>query len=196
MMQLDKLAIATGNHGKFREFQVLASEIAHDVIFAPEIADLVVNETGRTYGENAFLKARAWSVKSGLPCLADDSGLEVNALGGGPGLYSARIAPGDDCDKVSWLLSRLEHANTHDRAARFAASLALCVPDEFMLVCDGSCYGRIADTPAGTNGFGYDPVFIPDGYDRTFAELAPETKNLISHRTNAFRKITRILNAS
>ena len=134
-----------------------------------------------------MLKARAWAEKSGLPCLADDSGLEVNALDGAPGLYSARVIPGNDDDKVSWLLSELQ--GIADRRARFAASLALCVPEEYTLITEGYCYGTITDSPRGNNGFGYDPVFVPDGYALTFAELDSEIKNSISHRTNAFRKI-------
>ncbi len=189
-MKFDKLIIATGNAGKYREFLAIvneAADFAREVIFAPEIAALVVDESGRTYAENAMLKARAWAAESGLPCLADDSGLEVSALGGAPGLYSARVIPGEDSGRVAWILSQLE--GTADRRARFAASLALCVPDEYTLITEGCCYGTIAESPRGDNGFGYDPVFVPEGYTQTFAELSSHTKNLISHRTNAFRKI-------
>ena len=186
-MKFDKLIIATANPGKFREFREFVDGFAREVIFAPEIAALIVEETGRTYAENAMLKAKAWAKESGLPCLADDSGLEVNALDGAPGLFSARVIHGSDTDKVSWLLSQLQGVN--DRRARFAASLALCVPEEYTLITEGYCYGRIAETPSGNNGFGYDPVFIPDGYSLTFAELDSSIKNSISHRTNAFRKI-------
>ena len=186
-MKFDRLIIATGNKGKFSEFREIVHGFAREVVFAPEIAALVVEETGRSYAENAMLKARAWAGESGFPCLADDSGLEVNALGGAPGLYSARVISGQDSDKVSWLLSQLQGVN--DRRARFAASLALCVPEEYTLITDGYCYGTIADAPRGNNGFGYDPVFVPDGYTLTFAELDALTKNSISHRTNAFRKI-------
>ena len=183
----DKLIIATTNHGKFQEFREIIGDFAREVVFAPEIAQLVVEETGKSYAENAMLKARAWAEKSGLPCLADDSGLEVNALDGAPGVYSARVAAGQDTDKVSWLLARLQ--GTTERRARFAAALALCVPEEYTLITEGCCYGAITDAPRGNNGFGYDPVFIPDGYTLTFAELDSSIKNSISHRTNAFRKI-------
>ena len=183
----DRLIIATGNHGKFQEFREIIGDFARDVVFAPEIGRLVVEETGKSYAENAMLKARAWAEKSGLPCLADDSGLEVNALDGAPGLYSARVVAGQDTDKVSWLLSQLQ--GIADRRARFAAALALCVPEEYTLITEGYCYGKITDAPRGNNGFGYDPVFVPDGYALTFAELDSEIKNSISHRTNAFRKI-------
>ena len=183
----DRLIIATGNHGKFQEFREIIGDFARDAVFAPEIGRLVVEETGKSYAENAMLKARAWAEKSGLPCLADDSGLEVNALDGAPGLYSARVIPGDDTGKVSWLLSELHGAA--DRRARFAAALALCVPEEYTLITEGYCCGKITDSPRGSNGFGYDPVFVPDGYALTFAELDSSVKNAISHRTNAFRKI-------
>ena len=186
-MKFSRLIIATGNPGKFREFREIVGDFAGEVIFAPETARLIVEETGKSYSENAMLKARAWAAESGLPCLADDSGLEVNALDGAPGLYSARVITGQDEDKVSWLLSQLQGKS--DRRARFAASLALCVPDEYTLITEGYCYGVIADSLRGSNGFGYDPVFIPDGYSLTFAELDAQTKNSISHRTNAFRKI-------
>ncbi|MBQ7544611.1 MAG: RdgB/HAM1 family non-canonical purine NTP pyrophosphatase [Synergistaceae bacterium] len=186
-MTLDKLIIATSNEGKFREFREIVGDFAREVVFAPEVGKLVVEETGKTYRENAMLKACAWAEKSGVACLADDSGLEVEALDGAPGLFSARIIHGSDTDKVSWLLSQL--ADKDNRRARFAASLALCVPNKYTLITEGYCYGTIADFPRGSNGFGYDPVFVPDGYALTFAELDARTKNTISHRTNAFRKI-------
>ncbi|MBQ7732744.1 MAG: RdgB/HAM1 family non-canonical purine NTP pyrophosphatase [Synergistaceae bacterium] len=194
-MKIDKIVIATGNAGKFKEFQEMARGFVNELIFAPEIAELVVEETGRTYSENAMLKASAWAKCSGLPCLADDSGLEVNALDGAPGLFSARIVKGPNDNKVSWLLEALhDKHDKSDRAARFAASLALCVPDDYVLICEGFCYGTIANAPSGDNGFGYDPVFIPDGYDKTFAELDPVIKNSISHRYNAFKKLVTVLN--
>ena len=189
-MKFERLIIATGNEGKFREFREIASDLAEELVFAPEIAGLVVEERGRTYRENAMLKACAWAEESGLPCLADDSGLEVDALDGAPGLYSARVLQGAETH-TSWLLSQL--GDSVNRRARFAASLALCVPNEYTLIADGYCPGSIARSASGTNGFGYDPVFIPDGYSLTFAELDSHTKNSISHRTNAFRKIFSIV---
>ena len=194
-MKFEKLIIATGNAGKYKEFTEIirscSDEFAREIIFAPEIASMIVDETGKRYSENAMLKAEAWSEKSGLPCLADDSGLEVDALGGAPGLYSARIVTGNDGDKVSWLLNEL--GNESNRRARFAASLALSVPDEYTLITEGYCYGTIAHSSGGRNGFGYDPVFIPDGYASTFAELSSSVKNQISHRANAFRKLISFL---
>ena len=192
-MKFTKLIIATGNEGKYREFTEIIRDVAGEVfadeiIFAPEISRMAVEETGKTYAENAMLKARAWVEYSGLPCLADDSGLEVDALDGAPGLYSARVIHGQDSDKVSWLLGRLE--GVANRKARFAAALCLCVPGEYTLITEGYCRGNIAEAPRGYDGFGYDPVFVPDGYDLTFAELPGHVKNQISHRTNAFRKLS------
>ncbi len=182
---MKKLIIATANRGKFREFEYLISKFgknfADELIFAPETAKLIVEETGKTYSENAALKARAWFEKSGLPCLADDSGLEVEALGGAPGLFSARLAKGNE---AAWLLNELKNEN-ENRKARFAASLALCTPEK-ILISEGFCSGKITDAARGSNGFGYDPVFMPDGFTKTFAELEPEIKNSISHRANAF----------
>ena len=191
-----KLIIATGNEGKYREFSAIIRDVAgegfaDDIIFAPEIAHMVVDETGKTYAENAMLKARSWAEKSGLPCLADDSGLEVDALDGAPGLYSARVIHGRDSDKVSWLIGQLEGVG--NRRARFFAALCLCVPGEYTLITEGYCAGRIADSPKGIGGFGYDPVFLPDGYNLTFAELDSDVKNQISHRTNAFRKLAALI---
>ena len=191
IMMFDKLIIATGNAGKYKEFAEMirscSDEFAREIIFAPDIAKMIVDETGTSYSENAMLKAKAWSDKSGLPCLADDSGLEVDALDGAPSLYSARIIRGNDGDKVSWLLHELESKS--NRNAHFTASLALSVPKEFILITEGYCYGTIAQSPRGINGFGYDPVFIPDGYELTFAELSPSVKNQISHRADALRKL-------
>ena len=195
IMMFDKLIIATGNAGKYKEFKEIihscSDEFAREIIFAPDIAKLIVDETGKSYSENAMLKAKAWSDKSGLPCLADDSGLEVDALDGAPGLYSARIIQGNDGDKVSWLLHELEDES--NRNAHLTASLALSVPKEFMLITEGYCYGTIAHSPRGINGFGYDPIFIPNGYELTFAELSSSVKNQISHRADAFRKIISLI---
>ena len=188
---IDKLIIATGNKGKYKEFCEIVEDFASELVFAPEIANLIIEETGKSYQENAMLKARSWAEKSGLPCLADDSGLEVEALDGAPGLYSARIVPGKDANKVAWILEKLQGIN--NRKARFTASLALCIPNEYILITQGYCYGQIATSPRGYNGFGYDPIFIPNGYEKSFAELGDEIKNQISHRTNAFKKLNTIL---
>lgn len=191
-----KLIIATANQGKYREFSEMIfdhsdGKLAEEIVFSPDIAGLAVEETGRSYAENSMLKARAWAERSGLPCLADDSGLEVNHLKGAPGLFSARTVQGSDTDKASWLLTQLEGVT--DRRARFTASLCLCVPNEYTLITEGYCYGNISTEQKGFGGFGYDPVFIPDGYELTFAELPQSIKNSISHRANALRKLKALL---
>ena len=195
-MRFAKLVIATKNEGKYTEFKEIITDtaggnFADEIIFAPDVAELVVEETGKTYAENAMLKARAWAEETRLPCLADDSGLEVMALGGAPGVYSARVVRGRDVDRAAWLLSKLSKETY--RRARFAAALSLCVPGEYTIITEGYCKGSIAEHPSGENGFGYDPVFIPDGYDHTFAELPSDVKNKISHRADAFRKLIKIL---
>ena len=196
---LKNLIIATGNPGKFRDFEILfeayAKNFAEDLIFAPDIANLIIEETGETYSENAALKAQAWSKKSGLPCIADDSGLEVEALDGRPGIFSARVAKGHE---VEWLLNELKKNKIENSRARFVASLALCMPDEKdekIFISEGICEGKIILEPRGENGFGYDPLFIPDGYDKTFAELDSKIKNSISHRTKAFQNLISKFNA-
>ena len=195
-MRFAKLVIATKNKGKYTEFKEIITNtagrnFADEIIFAPDVAELVVEETGKTYAENAMLKARAWAEETRLPCLADDSGLEVMALGGAPGVYSSRVVRGRDVDRAAWLLSKLSKETY--RRARFAAALSLCVPGEYTIITEGYCKGSIAEHPSGENGFGYDPVFIPDGYDHTFAELSSGVKNEISHRAEAFRKLSEIL---
>lgn len=194
-MFFDTLLLATGNRGKYEEFRaMLPGSLAGRLLFAPEVASLVVEETGDSYALNAVLKARAWAQASGLPSLADDSGLEVAALGWSPGVRSARIVEGTDEDRNRWLLSRME--GRQDRRARFVAALALSVPGDWTLVCEGDCPGRIAECPTGTGGFGYDPLFLPDGVDGSFAELAPEVKNAVSHRAAALRELLEILEES
>ena len=191
----EKLVIATGNYNKYREFEYIIKKIAgHEVktqiIFAPEISKLIVDETGSTYAENAILKAEAWSKKINLPCLADDSGLEVEILNGAPGLYSARIVEGDDDKKIKWLLENL--SNKNNRNAKFVAVLALKIPGEKIVLSEGTCKGKINNYPAGINGFGYDPVFIPEGFNLTFAQMDFKSKNLISHRAEAFKNLIKL----
>ena len=141
--------------------------------------------------ENALLKARAWARASGLPSLADDSGLEVAALDGAPGVHSARAVPGDDSARNAWLLSELE--GREDRTARFVAALALVIPGRREFVCEGECPGHIAGAPSGSGGFGYDPLFIPDGFEASFADIPAEVKNVVSHRAAALRTMIGIL---
>lgn len=198
MIYNDKILIATRNKNKFIEFQDIIKNnpagekfFADGIIYAPDFGNLIVEETGHNYFENALLKAQAWSKISNMAALADDSGLEVEALDNAPGLFSNRIIPnGNDAQKIEWLLNNLQaHEN---RNARFVAALALVLPDGRIFKGEGFCYGRIAEKVSGVGGFGYDPVFIPDefcGKNLTFAEIPAHEKNLISHRANAFKNL-------
>ena len=163
---------------------------ADEIIFAPEFAKQInIVENGSSYEENAEIKARAWAEVSGLPCLADDSGLEVEALNNAPGIYSARIVDGDDNARNLWLLDKLKNfKDKSSRRARFAASLVLIFNNN-KIIANGICEGYIAEKISGSNGFGYDPLFIPKGFDVTFADLSSEIKNKISHRALAVKNL-------
>ena len=153
-------------------------------------------ETGATFVENAVLKARHYASLSGLLTLSDDSGLEVEALGGAPGVHSARYGGRDLLypEKMARLLAELAAANTEDRRARFKCVIALADPSSGEVnTFDGVCEGRLARAPRGSGGFGYDPVFIPDGHTQTFGELPPEVKQHLSHRARALAKASAFL---
>jgi XTP/dITP diphosphohydrolase len=184
-----KLLIATSNQGKLREFRTLAPNGVELV----SLADLGLpspEETGSTFAENADLKALSAASTSGLLALADDSGLEVDALGGAPGVYSARYAgePVSDSRNIDKLLRELDGLGPDKRSARFRCVVSIASPSGVLARADGSCEGSIGYAPRGDHGFGYDPVFVlPDG--RTMAELPPAEKNLISHRAKAIAAI-------
>ncbi|NLI95481.1 MAG: RdgB/HAM1 family non-canonical purine NTP pyrophosphatase [Synergistaceae bacterium] len=190
---LSEVVLASGNAHKYRELSALLAPIGASLVFGPEKLDLRVEEKGKTYAENALLKAAAWSKALGMPAVADDSGLEVRALDWEPGLFSARVASSDS-GRIRWLFERLRGKDC--RSARFVACIALVWPEKGrtrVLLAEGICWGRIAEEAAGSNGFGYDPVFIPDGYTRTFAELGDEVKSRISHRAIASRALRDML---
>ena len=184
-----KLLVATNNPGKVREFEELLVGLPFEVTFpAREGIALEVEESGATFEDNARLKALAYARASGLPTLADDSGLEVDALGGAPGVWSARYAgPGaGDADRYQKLLNALATVPDGRRTARFRCVVALAWPDGAVHTSEGRCEGQIGWAPRGEHGFGYDPVFIVDGSGgQTMAELPPEIKNRISHRARA-----------
>ncbi len=184
-----KLLVATNNPGKVREYEELLVELPLEVTFpAQEGLALDVEESGTTFEENARLKARAYARASGLLTLADDSGLEVNALGGAPGVWSARYAGtgASDADRYQKLLAALADVPDGQRTARFRCVVALAWPDGTVCTAEGRCEGQIGWAPHGEHGFGYDPVFIVDGFGgQTMAELVPEVKNRISHRARA-----------
>lgn len=190
-MPKPKLLIATTNLGKLKELSSLLSDCPFSMVSLEDLGiDEDVAETGSTFEENASLKATAYGRMSGLPTLADDSGLEVDALGGEPGVFSSRFAgPGaTDADRVALLLQKLDNIPEGERDARFRCVIAVSWPGESPEVYSGECQGRIAGAPRGSNGFGYDPVFFLPELDRTMAELSAEEKSRISHRGRAARK--------
>ena len=191
-----KLLLATNNLGKARELAVLLEGVPF-IITTPqeEGITLDVEETGATFEENAALKARAFATASGLLALADDSGLEVDALGGEPGPLSARYAGPDasDEDRVRYLLGKLEGIEWSGRGARFRSILALAEPAGALKLFGGACEGVIAFEPRGAGGFGYDPVFYIHSLGKLMAELTLEEKNGISHRGSAARKAVEYL---
>ncbi|PYS33176.1 MAG: non-canonical purine NTP pyrophosphatase, RdgB/HAM1 family [Acidobacteria bacterium] len=191
------LLIATWNKGKRRELQQLLSDLPFALMSLDDILGLEpVLETGGTFLENASLKASGYAIQSGLLTLADDSGLEVDALGGAPGVLSARYA-GDgasDRQRVEKLLGDLRNVDEPDRTARFVSAVATASSNGSIInMSVGRCEGRIAFEPRGSGGFGYDPIFIPAGSEMTFAELPPEIKNQISHRHTALEKAREFL---
>ncbi|HEY0078730.1 MAG TPA: RdgB/HAM1 family non-canonical purine NTP pyrophosphatase [Pyrinomonadaceae bacterium] len=192
MTETSELLVATRNAGKVREFASLLSDTPQLRIRGlsefPRTTE--VEETGSTFEENASLKARAYAAQTGLWTLADDSGLEVDALGGAPGVFSARYGglPATDSDRTALLLKNLETVPDHRRRARFVCVIAVFRPSTGALnLFRGQCDGHIAHAPRGTHGFGYDPVFVPDGYSQTFGELPSELKHHLSHRARALR---------
>jgi len=189
------LVIASGNAGKVREFAGLLAGLPLQV--RPQPPGLEVDETGSTFAENARLKAVAVARASGAWALADDSGLSVDALGGAPGIHSARYAATDGA-RIDRLLSELAQAQAADpgagRGARFVAALALAAPDgRVLLEVEGHCPGEILQAPRGEGGFGYDPVFLVPDLGLTFAELDRETKGRVSHRGIAFARLEPVL---
>ena len=186
-----RLIIASHNDGKVREINDLLSPLGNEALSAKKIGLADPEETGTTFAENAILKARAAAEASGLPALADDSGLAVTALAGAPGIFSARWA-GEPRD-FGLAMKKVERAvfdtGTEDFSARFVCVLALAWPDGHTETFEGDVKGLLVFPPRGDKGFGYDPIFVPDGYHITFGEMAPEEKHSISHRADAFRKL-------
>jgi len=187
-----KLVIATHNNGKLVEFRALLAPYGVTLTSSGELGLPEPEETGATFRENALIKARAAMRATGLPALADDSGLCVNALHGDPGLFSARWA-GPDRDFLFAMRRVHEALGTNaDRSAFFICLLALVWPDDHAEIVEGRCDGEIAWPPRGTKGHGYDPVFQPQGETRTFAEMEGDEKNAISHRGRALAALTKL----
>jgi XTP/dITP diphosphohydrolase len=187
-----ELLVATHNEGKIGELSRMLSDLPlrlRRLAEWPDIPEAV--ETGATFVENAVLKAVHYSSRAGLLTLSDDSGLEVAALGGAPGVHSARYCGPSATygERIARLLAEVEAAGGLERAARFVCVIALADPSTGELqTFEGVCAGRLADAPRGTGGFGYDPVFIPEGHRQTFGELPDRVKQQISHRARAFRQ--------
>ena len=185
-----ELILASNNAGKLREMRQLLSEMGVKVLSQREAGcDFEVEETGSSFEENAFLKASAVTHATGRPAVADDSGLMVDALDGAPGIYSARFSGShDDSDETRcrYLLQKLEGVS--NRRAKFVCCVCCTFPNGDILRARGECPGEILTQPRGDGGFGYDPVFRPDGYEQSMAELETDVKNQISHRGQAVRK--------
>ncbi|HVE59150.1 MAG TPA: XTP/dITP diphosphatase [Pyrinomonadaceae bacterium] len=192
-----KLLVATNNAGKIKELDELLADLPirlfglrdFENTFEPE-------ETGATFADNAVLKANSYALQTGFWALSDDSGLEVEALNGAPGVFSARYAGenANDQERIVKLLDELTEKGGKSRRARFVCAMAIAdETGEIKFQAEGICDGKIALKPRGTNGFGYDPIFVPEGYEQTFGELSSAIKGKISHRAQAIGKIMRFL---
>ena len=191
-----RFALATANPGKIKEMREVLSEFGIDVVSRDELGiGIVVEETGTTFFENALLKAGAICAASGLPAIADDSGLMVDALGGAPGVYSSSYGGAGVFDNERYLYLLDNMAGLEQRRAKFVCTIVCVFPDGEELSATGECHGEISTAPRGTGGFGFDPVFIVNGLDKTMAELSAEEKNAISHRGAAIRKFATLLKA-
>ena len=197
-LQPGRLVIASHNQGTVREIRALLAPFGIEPVAAGDLGLPEPEETGTTFAENALIKARASAEGSGIVALADDSGLCVDALGGEPGVHTADWAEtphGRDWElAMRKVEDRLEALGSDvDRSARFVCTLALCWPDGETALFEGRISGHLTWPPRGELGFGYDPVFVPEGHDQTFAEIEPEEKHAISHRAEAFKKLVNAL---
>lgn len=193
-MVFDRILFASGNRHKYMEVRDYLKPLGFEILFGGDMLTLEIEETGMSYSENAILKARAWAEISGLPCLADDSGLEIRSLNWWPGVFSARIAS-TDCERNEMVLSRM--SDQVDRICRYVASFALIFPQKHSLwLTQGICWGTISRQPMGKAGFGYDPIFIPEGHKRTLGELGLEVKATLSHRSVAASALVDMLSSS
>lgn len=189
---MKQVVIATQNKGKAKDFETMLSPLGYQVLTLLDVAqDMDVKETGVTFEENAILKAEAVSHALGIPVISDDSGLEIDALDGEPGVYSARyagVAKSDNAN-IDKVLEKLDGVPESERTARFRCVLAVSAPGQQTETFSGSCEGIILSERRGDNGFGYDPVFFVPDLDKAMAELKPHEKAAISHRGNALRKL-------
>ena len=188
--------LASNNAGKLREFEQLFSKLGLEVLPQAQFGVEDADETGLSFIENALIKARHASQKTNKPAMADDSGLVVPALNGAPGIYSARYSGKGDAANNEKLLQALDGVEGAARSAFYVAVIALVkhANDPMPIIAEGRWYGRIAETPAGDGGFGYDPLFIPDGFDITAAQMARDEKQSLSHRALALNALAPQLN--
>ena len=185
-----KLVLASKNQHKLVELRTILGQLGLEVVLESDVGvDVDVEETGTTFEENSLLKARAVMEASGMAAIADDSGLEVDALDGAPGVYSARFGGMDNDEaRTALLLEKLQGVPDEKRTARFVSVVTCVLPNGKVVSARGTCEGLIAHSPAGTNGFGYDPVVYVPSLGKTFSQASSEEKNAISHRGNALQK--------
>jgi len=192
-----RVVLATGNAGKRREFAALLAPLGFEIVSQGELGIEPAAETGTTFEDNALLKARHAARAANLPAMADDSGIEVDALGGRPGVYSARYAgaSASDADNNALLLAELSGRPAEQRQARYRCVIAYVrfADDPAPLFARGAWEGRIAEAPAGHGGFGYDPLFLPQGEAVTAAQMSPAAKNAVSHRGQALAALLRLM---
>lgn len=194
-MKLEEIVFASHNEGKIKEIKKLLAPYGIKVKSALDMNLPDVEETGKTFEENSLLKSRTIAKLVNMPCLADDSGLCVDALNGAPGVYSARYAPNRDFDKgMEKLLAEMEKSPNKSRKAHFSCVISLAWPDGQYKVFAGQVDGKIAFHKMGAGGFGYDPLFVPEGFTSSFAQMSQEEKNKISHRGRAVEKLKDFLN--
>lgn len=193
---MNRLVIASRNRGKVEEYREMLRDLPVKILSLADFPELSeVRETGRTFRENALIKARAAAAATGLIALADDSGLEVDYLRGAPGVYSSRYAGHEQNDEANnrKLLAALEGVSMAGRGARFRCVIAIITPEGREFLSEGVCEGKISLVPRGSEGFGYDPLFLIPSLGKTFAELGSEVKNRISHRAQALRAARDVL---
>ena len=194
-----KIIAATQNKHKISEIDAITSKLGMTIISRKDagVPDFEIKEDGTTFEENSYIKAKAILDYTGEATIADDSGLEVDFLDGAPGVYSARFAgvEGDGADKANntKLLEKMKGVPENKRSARFVSVITLLYPDGDKIVARGVCQGRVATELMGDNGFGYDPLFIPEGYDQSYAQIGAEEKNRISHRAKALDMLRELL---
>lgn len=194
---MKRIIAASSNAHKIKEIQTIMGKFGMEVVSRKDagVPDFEIVEDGETFEENSLKKAMEIMNATGEITVADDSGLVVDYLGGAPGVYSARFA-GEECDdnkNNEKLIKLLDGLTGDDRKAKFVSVITLVYPDGEILVARGECPGRIISVPTGENGFGYDPLFVPDGCEKTFAQLTDEEKNQISHRAKALEKLEKLL---